>query len=758
MADFTQATAKRLAAFVQRTPLTAKLLGKPPFRYLHDLTQELIAQSGFGRRLFSELEMQSEHVASKEAKLAYLQKLIDLVARVTGTPVALSPKKVLAGLEPEQTNAFLQLVASLAAQNIDTDPMVDDILGGIAPPPAAATTTTAAAADKKPDRSASRPPKAEAAAVASPTSAGRESRRRAGASGSRGASAEAPASPTKAAKSAKSSSNTADTASPGASGGASAASASRSHSALALEKPRRAASKDAAASPTAASSTAAAPAPTRSRAESNAATTRTSSKTGSGSSASTRSAAAAAETALAAPAETSSRDRERPTARSRSRPAPSDDADAARATAPASRRSAAAAGTATDADADDVDADDAPAARPPRPASAVRRDRAPLSQDSSTDDLRPAADTDADADADGDNVFGAHAAATALADAADAAQDVETGERRTPSGRVRPASARHGGRGVSARVQRQPSEEQETFASHHQDDEADGGRHDGLDGPSEAGDGGRWPDAVPSTRHIRPTTARHGPPRAPQPKSDALARDDGALAVGMAGAMGATAPRVFKPARRGAADADEDEDDLALAAAGAAPGTLPAGAAAGTGLAGSPFDAPLVVSARDAVDGASGGTGAAHGHLVQSLLAASQDAETALGAAAALPTAALAAENEAQLAQIPDLVQSACRTVIPFGPWLNTFQEDLEALDAELAMWQAEHAQQEPSLAARQQKLEQAVLAPLRQQIAACDADAARLENVIQVTRLQILENEDLLEATIRQSCRAAPA
>jgi TRAF3-interacting protein 1 len=67
------------------------------------------------------------------AQVAYLNKVISAVAAVTG-PLGVKPLKIVAGLEPEQTNAFLTALAKAASG------------GGAAAPPAAAKPPPAAAA------------------------------------------------------------------------------------------------------------------------------------------------------------------------------------------------------------------------------------------------------------------------------------------------------------------------------------------------------------------------------------------------------------------------------------------------------------------------------------------------------------------------------------------------------------------------------------------------------------------------------------
>lgn len=111
-------TQQKLSSLIKRTPLTAKLLQRPPFRYLHDLISELIsACPDFAPNLYTPDELNSANVTDKEAKIAFLQKIMDHVSQRSGQQVRARPAKIVAGLDPEDTNAFLQLLAGVAATN-----------------------------------------------------------------------------------------------------------------------------------------------------------------------------------------------------------------------------------------------------------------------------------------------------------------------------------------------------------------------------------------------------------------------------------------------------------------------------------------------------------------------------------------------------------------------------------------------------------------------------------------------------------------
>lgn len=74
-------TQKYMGKYVKKPVLTEKLLSKPPFRFLHDIIKVIIKEHGFLKDLFSEHELNYENIKDKDAKIAFLNKLIDAVSR-----------------------------------------------------------------------------------------------------------------------------------------------------------------------------------------------------------------------------------------------------------------------------------------------------------------------------------------------------------------------------------------------------------------------------------------------------------------------------------------------------------------------------------------------------------------------------------------------------------------------------------------------------------------------------------------------------
>ena len=76
---------------------------------------EVTRNTGFARGLFDDVESDSGKVKDKASKVAWLTKIIACVGLALGEHVRARPLKIVAGLEPEHTNAFLQQLARAAS-------------------------------------------------------------------------------------------------------------------------------------------------------------------------------------------------------------------------------------------------------------------------------------------------------------------------------------------------------------------------------------------------------------------------------------------------------------------------------------------------------------------------------------------------------------------------------------------------------------------------------------------------------------------
>ncbi|XP_035899468.1 TRAF3-interacting protein 1 [Anopheles stephensi] len=122
-------TQSSLGKFVKRPALTDKLLRKPPFRFLHDIVHAIIREHGLLEGLYTADELNSDNIKDRDSKMAFLQKLIDVVKLITDRELKVRPSKIVAGLEPERTNELLQALATALESKLNTSDIVRQYLG-----------------------------------------------------------------------------------------------------------------------------------------------------------------------------------------------------------------------------------------------------------------------------------------------------------------------------------------------------------------------------------------------------------------------------------------------------------------------------------------------------------------------------------------------------------------------------------------------------------------------------------------------------
>lgn len=100
-----------LSKYINKPQLTEKLLNKPPFKFLHDIVTNVIQSTGYLKGVFTDEEIISTNVTTKETKIKFLEKLITAIQSTTNKTLSARPSKIVAGLEVTKTLELLIAIA-----------------------------------------------------------------------------------------------------------------------------------------------------------------------------------------------------------------------------------------------------------------------------------------------------------------------------------------------------------------------------------------------------------------------------------------------------------------------------------------------------------------------------------------------------------------------------------------------------------------------------------------------------------------------
>jgi TRAF3-interacting protein 1 len=116
------------------------------------MLMEINRSTGFFKGLYSGKELDGKREWSRDDKIAFFQKAIDVLGWTTGNISNARPSKIIAGAEPDKTNEFLQLIAKAISEKKDSSQGIEKVLKGEKPsaqkPPTDKSSTDKPSSDK----------------------------------------------------------------------------------------------------------------------------------------------------------------------------------------------------------------------------------------------------------------------------------------------------------------------------------------------------------------------------------------------------------------------------------------------------------------------------------------------------------------------------------------------------------------------------------------------------------------------------------
>jgi len=122
-----QETVNMFSHLFSKPKVTEQLLSKPPFKFLLDVISQTIKTTDFAKNLYKPEEFSRDFYDTREKKIDFFRKIIALTSLMLNQEIEARPTKIIAGVEPEKTNLFLQAMYKAATSGKSSDAYVKKV-------------------------------------------------------------------------------------------------------------------------------------------------------------------------------------------------------------------------------------------------------------------------------------------------------------------------------------------------------------------------------------------------------------------------------------------------------------------------------------------------------------------------------------------------------------------------------------------------------------------------------------------------------
>merc|ERR1712157_564283 len=109
-------TIKVLGPLIKQPKIEARILSRPPIKFLRDIFESVIKTTGFMKGLFKKEDINDEALKSRDKKRDMFIKVITLLELMTKKELGIKADKILQGQEADKTNLMLQIIGKFAGK------------------------------------------------------------------------------------------------------------------------------------------------------------------------------------------------------------------------------------------------------------------------------------------------------------------------------------------------------------------------------------------------------------------------------------------------------------------------------------------------------------------------------------------------------------------------------------------------------------------------------------------------------------------